>query len=305
MTIAASVDAATPGGAPRLPAQAVRNERRRRRLPYLLLLPGMAFLILFFAIPIATLASQSLQTGDYENGYVLTWNWHIYSQVISDYHEQFIRSFEYAAMATVAALVIAYPLAYVIAFRSGRFKNLLLVLVVAPFFVSFLVRTLAWQSILADNSYVADLLRTLHILGPEGRLINTPFAVVCGLTYNFLPFMTLPLYASLEKIDFRLISAAADLYAGPVTAFRKVTFPLSLPGVVAGTLLTFIPAAGDFVNVEFLGDPLHQMIGNVIEKRFLVQNNYPLASALSVLLMATIVVLVVVYTRRAGTEEIV
>jgi spermidine/putrescine transport system permease protein len=256
-------------------------------------------------VPIVTLGFQSLYTGDIYQGYALTWHWHTYAQVFSDYHEQFVRSFEYAAMATVAALVIAYPLAYVIAFKSGRFKNLLLVLVVAPFFVSFLVRTLAWQSILADDGYVADFLRTLHLLSADGRLINTPFAVVCGLTYNFLPFMTLPLYASLEKIDVRLISAAADLYAGPTTAFRKVTFPLSLPGVVAGTLLTFIPAAGDFVNVEFLGDPLHQMIGNVIEKRFLVQTDYPLASALSVVLMAAIVLLVIFYTRRAGTEEIV
>ncbi|MDX6227893.1 MAG: spermidine/putrescine transport system permease protein [Frankiales bacterium] len=282
-----------------------RNRRRRRNTPYLLLLPGLGFLALFFVLPMLFLASNSLQTGNIYDGYTLTWHWHTYVQVFSDYHQQFLRSFEYAGMATVAALAIAYPLAYVIAFKSGRFKNLLLVLVVAPFFVSFLVRTLAWQSILADDGYVADGLRTLHLLSSGGRLINTPFAVVCGLTYNFLPFMTLPLYASLEKIDIRLISAAADLYAGPATAFRKVTFPLSLPGVVAGTLLTFIPAAGDFVNVEFLGDPLHQMIGNVIEKRFLVQTDYPAASALSVLLMAAIIVLVILYTRRAGTEEIV
>jgi spermidine/putrescine transport system permease protein len=305
MTIAAAVDAATPGGAGRTTEQGERNRRRRRRTPYLLLLPGLVFLAIFFVVPIVTLGFQSLYTGDIYAGYSLTWHWHTYASVFSDYHEQFVRSFEYAAMATVAALVIAYPLAYVIAFKSGRFKNLLLVLVVAPFFVSFLVRTLAWQSILADDGYIADFLRTLHVLGANGRLINTPFAVVCGLTYNFLPFMTLPLYASLEKIDVRLISAAADLYAGPVTAFRKVTFPLSLPGVVAGTLLTFIPAAGDFVNVEFLGDPLHQMIGNVIEKRFLVQTDYPAASALSVLLMAAIIILVILYTRRAGTEEIV
>jgi spermidine/putrescine transport system permease protein len=304
MTAAVALDAVTPGGGPSS-EQGERNRRRRRRLPYLLLLPGLAFLLVFFVVPIVTLGFQSLYTGDIYSGYTLTWHWHTYAQVFSDYHEQFIRSFEYAAMATVAALVIAYPLAYVIAFKSWRFKNLLLVLVVAPFFVSFLVRTLAWQSILADDGYIADFLRTLHVLSADGRLINTPFAVVCGLTYNFLPFMTLPLYASLEKIDVRLISAAADLYAGPATAFRKVTFPLSLPGVVAGTLLTFIPAAGDFVNVEFLGDPLHQMIGNVIEKRFLVQTDYPLASALSVVLMAAIVLLVIVYTRRAGTEEIV
>jgi spermidine/putrescine transport system permease protein len=305
VSAAAPIAETAQAGEPHLTGQALRNSRRRRNLPYALLAPGLIFLMVFFVLPMLWLVSQSLQTGSLDEGYTLTWNWDIYHQVWNDYHEQFIRSFAYAGMATVAALVISYPLAYVIAFKSGRYKNLLLVLVVAPFFISFLVRTLAWQSILADDSYVADFLRTVHVLGAQGRLLNTPFAVVCGLTYNFLPFMTLPLYASLEKIDIRLVSAAADLYAGPTTAFRKVTFPLSLPGVVAGTLLTFIPAAGDFVNVDFLGDPQHQMIGNVIDRRFLAVSNYPVASALSVLLMATIVVLVVLYVRRSGTEEIV
>jgi spermidine/putrescine transport system permease protein len=207
-------------------------------------------------------------------------------------------------MATAAALVIAYPLAYVIAFKSGRFKNLLLVLVVAPFFVSFLVRTLAWQSILADNGYVADFLRTLHVLSADGRLINTPFAVVCGLTYNFLPFMTLPLYASLDRVDPRLIEAAGDLYSAPFTAFRKVTWPLSLPGVVAGTLLTFIPAAGDYINAQLLGQTNNHMIGNVIDNLFLTQLDFPAAAACSVILMAAIVALVLVYVRRSGAEEL-
>ena len=305
MTLAAPLDEAANAFEGSAAQQATRNRRRKRNLPYALLAPGLIFLIIFFVVPMIWLVSQSLQTGSLDAGYSQTWNFDVYRQVWNDYHQQFIRSLLYAGMATIAALVISYPLAYVIAFRSGRWKNLLLVLVIAPFFISFLVRTLAWQSILSDDSYVADFLRTVHVLGPQGRLLNTPFAVVCGLTYNFLPFMTLPLYASLEKIDFRLISAAADLYADPVTAFRKVTFPLSLPGVVAGTLLTFIPAAGDFVNVDFLGDPQHQMIGNVIDRRFLAVSNYPVASALSVLLMATIVVLVVLYVRRSGTEDIV
>ncbi len=209
------------------------------------------------------------------------------------------------APATIAALVIAYPLAYTIALKAGRWKNVLLVLVVAPFFTSFLVRTLAWKIILGDDGFVVDTLRFVGILGDDGRLLATPFAVICGLTYNFLPFMTLPLYASLERLDSRLLEAANDLYANAFTTFRKVTFPLSLPGVVGGTLLTFIPAAGDYVNVEFLGTPQTSMIGNVIQSRFLVVGDYPAAAALSVILMVTIVVMVMVYVRRAGTEELV
>ena len=205
----------------------------------------------------------------------------------------------------MAALAIAYPLAYTIALKAGRWKNLLLVLVVAPFFTSFLVRTLAWKIILGDDNAVVSTLRFLHVLDADGRLLATPFAVICGLTYNFLPFMTLPLYASLEKLDGRLLEAASDLYASAFTAFRKVTFPLSLPGVVGGTLLTFIPAAGDYVNVEFLGTPQTSMIGNVIQSRFLTVGDYPAAAALSVILMVTIIVLVMVYVRRAGTEELV
>jgi spermidine/putrescine transport system permease protein len=274
-------------------------------VPYWLLAPGFAWLIIFFVVPMVTLVATSLQTGNPYDGYSMTWHWANYSHALSTYGPQFIRSFEYAALATLAALLIAYPLAYTIAFKAGRWKNLLLVLVIAPFFTSFLVRTLAWETILSDGGWVVTSLKHLHLIGSNGRLLATPIAVVCGLTYNFLPFMTLPLYASLEKIDPRLIEAAGDLYCTSFTAFRKVTFPMSMPGVVAGTLLTFIPAAGDFVNVQFLGSPQQQMIGNVIQSRFLVASDYPVASSLSFMLMAVILVLVLVYIRRAGTEELI
>jgi spermidine/putrescine transport system permease protein len=301
--VAAPVSAATPGG-PGESAPAVPGRRTRRALPYWLLLPGMAWLVVFFAVPMVTLLSLSLQTGSYETGYSLTWHWQTYTDALQLFSSQFLRSFGYAAIATVIALVIAYPLAYAIAFKAGRWRNVLLLLVVAPFFVSFLVRTLAWKTILADDGFVVHALQGLHLLGADGRLLATPFAVVAGLTYNFLPFMTLPLYAALEKLDPRLVEAARDLYSTPFVAFRRVTWPLSLPGVVAGTLLTFIPAAGDFVNAQLLGTPQQSMIGNVIQSRFLVVVDYPTASALSFTLMAAILVVVLVYIRRAGTEEL-
>lgn len=287
------------------PPETPRRVGRRRLTPYLLLLPGLGWLVVFFVLPTVTLASTSLQEGSLETGYRLTWRWENYTDALSRYSDQFLRSFGYAGAATVLALVISYPLAYTIAFKAGRWKNVLLVLVIAPFFTSFLVRTLAWTTILADNGVVVDTLKTLRLLPDDGRLLATPVAVVTGLTYNFLPFMTLPLYASLERIDIRLVEAAADLYASAFTAFRKVTFPLSLPGVVAGTLLTFIPAAGDYINAQLLGTPRQFMIGNVIDNRFLVQVDYPTAAALSFVLMISIVVLVAAYVRRAGTEDLV
>jgi spermidine/putrescine transport system permease protein len=215
-----------------------------------------------------------------------------------------VRSFFYAAVATIAALLLGYPLAYFIAFRAGRWRNLLLLLVVVPLLVSFLVRTLAWKIILADQGPVVEAFKTIGLLPANGRLLATAWAVVAGLAYNYLPFMVLPLYSSLEKIDARLIEAAHDLYASPFVAFRKVTFPLSLPGVVAGTLLMFIPAAGDFVHAEFLGTPSQYMIGNVIESRFLVVLDYPAAAALSFVLMATILLLVLLYLNRVDVEDV-
>ena len=296
---AVAVEAGGPGGE-------VEQERRSGRTGYLLLLPGLLWLVIFFVVPTIQLVATGLYdpNGSLDTGYAMTWSWGNYWDVLVQYQEQFLRSFGYAFIATVACVLLGYPLAYAIAFKSGRWKNLMLVLVIAPFFTSFLVRTLAWKSILTDNGFVVELLKTLQVLPEDGRLLATPVAVVTGLTYNFLPFMVLPLYASLEKIDPRLVEASKDLYANGVTSFRKVTLPLSAPGLVAGTLLTFIPAAGDYINSELLGTPQQRMIGNVIDNLFLVQLDYPAAAASSVLLMVAITCLVVFYVRRAGTEEL-
>ena len=278
---------------------------RRGFAGYLLLLPGALWLLLFFVVPTVTLVATSLYdpSGSLQTGYQMTGHWQNYVDAIRDYLPQIVRSFVYAITATVVCIILGYPLAYAIAFKAGRWKNLMLVAVIAPFFTSFLVRTLSWQYLLGDNEALVSILRSLHVLGPEGHLLATPFAVVTGLSYNFLPFMVLPLYASLEKVDPRLIEAGADLYAAPFTAFRKITLPLSMPGLVAGTLLTFIPAAGDYINSELLGNPQTRMIGNEIQDLF-GAGDYPVASALSVTLMAAIVVLVALYVRRAGTEEL-
>lgn len=277
---------------------------RRSLTPYLLLAPGLLWLVVFFVTPMFTLAQTSLTEGSLSAGYEFTWRFANYVDVVRAYSPQFLRSFGYAALATGIALALGYPLAYFMAFRAGRYRPLVLVLVVMPLLVSFLVRTLAWKIILADNGPLVGTLRDIGLLAPNGRLLATSTAVVAGLVYNFLPFMTLPLFVSLDKIDPRLLEAASDLYARPRTAFWRVTWPLSLPGVIAGTLLVFIPAAGDFVNAEFLGTPSQYMIGNVIESRFLLVLDYPAAAALSFLLLLAILVLVVAYLRRAGAEEV-
>jgi spermidine/putrescine transport system permease protein len=278
--------------------------RMRRWMPYILLAPGVLWLLLFFFVPMFTLFQTSLQEGSLQQGYDLTWRWANYTDALSEFAPQFVRSFFYSAVATISALLLGYPLAYFIAFRAGRFRNVFLLLVVMPLLVSFLVRTLAWKIILADQGFVVEALKAVGILPQSGRLLATSWAVVAGLMYNYLPFMVLPLYASLEKISPELIEAAHDLYASPYTAFRKVTFPLSLPGVVAGTLLMFIPAAGDFVHARFLGTPSQYMIGNVIDSRFLVVLDYPVAAALSFVLMATILVMVLIYLTRVDVEEV-
>jgi spermidine/putrescine transport system permease protein len=278
--------------------------RHRWLTPYLLLAPGLAFLAVFFLVPTYYLGNTSLQSGDLFDGYVFTWAWANYKSALSGYDAQFIRSLEYAGLATVVAFLISYPLAYWIAFRGGRWKNLLLLLIIAPFFVTYLIRTLAWQIILTNDGFVVQTLRTLHLLDSDGHLLASSLAVVAGITYNFLPFMALPLYVSLEQIDHRLIEAAEDLYANRVKAFLRVTFPLSLPGVFAGTLLTFIPAAGDFINAQLLGTPRQYMIGNVIQSKFKVIADYPQAAALSFILMAAILVMILLYTRLIGTEKL-
>jgi spermidine/putrescine transport system permease protein len=277
--------------------------RHRGLTPWLLLLPGLLWLGFFFAVPLGFLGYQSLQSGTFPS-FEFTWEFSNFSEALSDYHEQLLRSFLYAGIATVAALLIAYPLVYWIAFRAGRWRNLFLLLIVAPFFVSYLIRTLAWLNILADQGPVVGLLRSLHVLDSDGRLLATTLAVVAGITYNFLPFMALPVYVSLEQIDPRLIEAANDLYASPRQSFLRVTLPLSAPGIVAGTLLTFIPAAGDFINAELLGTPKQQMIGNVIQAKFLESLDYPTAASLSFLLMATILVALLLYARIVGTERL-
>jgi spermidine/putrescine transport system permease protein len=278
--------------------------RHRWLTPYLLLAPGLAWLAVFFLAPLGFLGYQSLQSGSFDFGFTFSWEFSNYWDAIKTYDQHLIRSLIYAGIATVLALVISYPLVYWIAFRGGRWKNLLLLAIIAPFFVTYLIRTLAWQSILADQGFVVHLLRDLHILGDDGRLLATSTAVVAGITYNFLPFMALPLYVSLEQIDHRLIEAAQDLYASKAKAFLRVTLPLSLPGVFAGTLLTFIPAAGDFINAQLLGTPRQHMIGNVIQSKFLELIDYPAAAALSFVLMAAILAGVLVYTRALGTERL-
>jgi spermidine/putrescine transport system permease protein len=279
--------------------------RRRGWTGYVLLAPGGLWLVAFFLVPTVTLLISSLYdpSGSLVDGYTLTGRIANYTDGIREYADTFGRSLVYALAATAACVVLGYPLAYAIAFKAGRWKNLMLVAVIAPFFTSFLVRTLAWKLLLGDHGVIVDVLQAVHLLGPDGRLLATPFAVITGLTYNFLPFMVLPLYASLEKMDLRLIEAGSDLYASPLTAFRKITLPLSMPGLVAGTLLTFIPASGDYINAELLGNPRTRMIGNEIQDLF-AAGALPEAASLSVTLMALIVVMVMFYVRRAGTEEL-
>ena len=286
----------------------MRNALSKVKMPYLLLFPGFLLLFTFFILPIINLAQTSTQT-PIENGdtgqYEQTLRFANYLDALTENKEQFARSFIFALCATILALAIAYPLAYAIAFKAGKLKNLLLVLVVAPFFTSFLLRTVAWKQILGEEGFIVPTLRSVGIISDSTTLTSTSFAVVMGMTYNFLPFMTLPLYASLERIDPRTLEASGDLYANGITTFRKVTLPLSMPGVVAGTLLTFIPAAGDYVNAAILGSPNTKMIGNVIESRYFKIVDYPTAAALSFTLMAAILILVTLYIRKAGTEELV
>jgi spermidine/putrescine transport system permease protein len=278
--------------------------RHRGLTPYLLLVPGLAWLAIFFVVPLGFLAYQSLQSGTFDVGYAFDWAWGNYWDTLQRYHPWLVRSLIYAGLATVIALLISYPLAYWIAFRGGRWKNVLLVMIIAPFFVTYLIRTLAWETILADQGPVVGVLRDVGILGENGRLLATSLAVVAGITYNFLPFMALPLYVALEAIDHRLIEAAEDLYASKLQAFLRVTLPLSMPGVVAGTLLTFIPATGDFINAQLLGTPKQAMIGNVIQSKFFNLLDYPGAAALSFTLMAAVLILIAIYARAIGTEKL-
>ncbi len=277
---------------------------RRRLLPYGLLGPGLLWLIVFFVVPMYFMARIALYSGSSTEGYEFAWNFSNFPDAISEYDTQFLRSFFYSTVATALALLIAYPLAYAIALRGGRWKTLLLFAVVAPFFTTYLIRTLAWQTILSDQGVIVDVLRTFGLVAEDGRILDTAASVIAGLTYNFLPFMILPIYASLERIDVSLIEAAKDLYSSASAAFWRVTLPLTAPGIVAGVLLTFIPASGDYINAEFLGSQNQAMIGNVIQSKYLVITDYPAAAALSFVLLALILAMVVLYIRFAGTEAL-
>ncbi len=281
--------------------------RYRFIVPYLLLTPGLIWLAIFYVYPSVQMFISSFWSGSLERGFTFSLsNVHNYTDALSRYQDQIVRSIFFAAAATVATFLISFPLAYTIAFRAGQYKNLLLFLVIAPFFTSFLLRVISWRTILGDDGLLLGPLKSAGLVGDDVRILATPVAVIAGIAYNFLPFMTLPIYVSLEKIDKRLLEAGQDLYATPWSAFRKITLPLALPGIFAGTLLTFIPAMGDYVNAELLGQtPGTKMIGNVVQSRFLVNNDYPTAAALSFILMAGILVAVAVYARLLGTEELV
>ena len=278
--------------------------QRRRLTPYLLSLPGAAWLGVFFLVPLVTMLSVSLQEGSLEKGYVFTGHWQTYTEALGKYDTQLTRSVWYALIVTVVTLAVSYPMAYWIAVRGGRRKNLYLLLILLPFFTPFIIRTLSWKFILADEGFLLGALKDWGLIGDSYQVLATSTAVVAGMIYNFLPFMALPLYVSLERLDASLLDAASDLYSSRRQAFLKVTLPLSLPGVFAGSLLTFIPSAGDFINSELLGGINTTMIGNVIERELLTNNDYPEGAAISFLLMAGILVGVAAYVRVLGTEEL-
>ncbi len=279
--------------------------RRPGLLPLLLLAPAIAWLVAFYVYPAIQMLQASLWSGTLETGFAFSWaNAATYPEALGRYSDQFLRSILYAAVSTLVCLALAFPLAYTIAYRAGRWRTILLFIVIAPFFTSFLLRVLAWKTVLGDDGFLLGPLKAIGVLPEEFRILATPVAVIFGISYNFFPFMVLPIYVSLEKIDRRLVEAAKDLYAGPVRAFQRITLPLALPGVFAGSLLVFIPAMGDFVNAELLGSVQTRLIGNVIQSRFLVNNDYPTAAALSFMLMAGILAAVFIYARVLGTDEL-
>jgi spermidine/putrescine transport system permease protein len=287
-----------------MPSAAPRRFRLSRAAPYLLMVPGLFWLLLFYVLPAAWMFVISLSTGTLATGFVLTGTLDAYVEGLTRFPVQFGNSLLYGGLATLFTFLIGFPVAYTIAFRGGRFKNLLLFLVIAPFFTSFLIRTISWKILLGDQGPILGALKDLDVLPPDFRILGSAIAVIAGITYNFLPFMILPLYVALEKIDPYLIEAANDLYANRFSALRRVTVPLALPGIFAGSLLTFIPAIGDFINAELLGTPKTQMIGNVIQNRFIGLNDYQVAAALSFVLMAGILVAVIAYARVLGTEQL-
>jgi spermidine/putrescine transport system permease protein len=281
-----------------------KARRGKRAAPYLLTLPGGLWLAVFFLVPLIMMLSLSLQTGNIETGFTQTWRFANYWDVLQRYHTQFLRSLIYGSIATLITLVVGYPLAYWIAFRGGRHKTTFLLLLLLPFFVSFVIRTLAWQFILADDGIIFGTLKNWHLLPQDFHVLASPLAVISGIAYNFLPFMALPLYVALERIDRRVVEAAHDLYASNVQVFTRIIFPLSIPGVFAGVLLTFVPAVGDYVNASILGGTSTTMIGNIIQQEFLVNFHYPQAAALSFILMAVLLIGIFAYARVLGARSI-
>jgi len=274
-------------------------------VPLLLLAPGLTWLVSFYLAPNIQMFASSFWSGTLESGFSFSFsNWTNYTDALSKYQQQYARSIQYGFVATLICFAIAFPLAYFIAFKAGRARSVLLFLVVAPFFTSYLLRTIGWRTILGDDSIILGPLKAAGLVDPAARFLDTPFAVIAGIAYNFVPFMILPIYVSLEKIDRRLLEAAQDLYASSWGAFRRVTLPLAMPGIFAGSLLTFIPAIGDFINAELLGNPNTTMVGNVIQRQFLVDRDYPTAAALSFMLMVLILAGVALYGRLLGTEEL-
>jgi spermidine/putrescine transport system permease protein len=280
------------------------NTLKRRLAPYLLVLPGGLWLILFFAVPMIAMLSLSLQQGDIVNGYTLTWHFQTYLDAINDYHVQLVRSLIYGFISTVIMIVLAFPIAYWIAFRGGKHKNTYLFLILLPFFVSFVLRTISWSMILTDNGPVLEPLKKIGLVPDNYHLLGTATAVIGGLVYNYLPFMVLPIYVAVERIDPRVVEAARDLYANPALAFRKVILPLSLPGVFAGALMTFVPTSTDYVNSGVLGSSSTTMIGQVVQAQYLQNSDYPTASALSFILMAVMLIGIFIYARALGTEDV-
>lgn len=304
----------TPPAEPPAPQPPAGPRRRGGLTPWVLLLPGLLWLVVFFLVPILTSVMASVQSGNSDEGYQLTWDWGNYRHALADYLPQYGHSLVYSVLCTVLCLALGYPVAYFIAFKGGRFKSLLMALVVVPSFTSFLIRTIAWKTILSDNGPVVHTLGSLHVLSLTSSLgwtvgdhvLASPAAVVSGMVYNFLPFTILPLYTSLEKIDPRLHEAGNDLYGGAFATWRRVTLPLSMPGVIGGTLLTFIPAVGDYINAQLLGNPNTGVVGQKIEDLFLRQTSgYPTGSAISVVLMVGTLILVMLYIRKAGTEDLI
>jgi spermidine/putrescine transport system permease protein len=277
---------------------------RRRLAPYLLILPGGLWLAVFFVIPMVAMVAVSLETGSLETGFQQTLDWHNYVDMITRYHSQLLRSLKYGLATTVISILIAYPMAYWIAFKGGRHKSTYLFLILLPFFVTFVIRTISWQFVLADDGIVLGHLKSWGLMSADFHVLATPYAVIGGLVYNFLPFMVLPIYVALERIDRVLLEASADLFANRTATFRHVVLPLSLPGVFAGVILTFVPAASDYVNAQILGGSGQVMIGNVIETLYLQNSQYPQASALSSILLAALLIGIFVYARVLGTRDV-